>query len=141
MIPAVDTGIVVQNTAKQRVQRLVQRKQERNIWRMEKRHLDAVRDASDLAIEIGTHRRQPAGRTCGGKERRDDAHLEAENRANLNPEQRWLLLNELFRNNDLNKNGTVPNTVFVKILRGLDLFLGEVRHKPLHYHAVRVSPP
>jgi hypothetical protein len=101
-------------TAVQRVQRLVQRRQERDAWKRERRHLDALRTASDLAAG----RLPAAGRTAGSRARQPD-------QVSLTPEQRWQLLTSSFANNDLENDGTVPNAVFVKVLAGLDLFLGK----------------
>ena len=108
-------------TAVQRVQRLVQRKQERDAWKMERRHLDAVRGAEELALSAGGEelaRRPPAGRMRGGK---------GEWALDMTPDQRWQLLTDSFASNDLENDGTVPNAVFVKTLSRLDLYLGEVR--------------
>jgi len=118
---------------RQRVQRIVQRKQERDSWRTERRHLDALRDPSELTIAGREQQgRHAVGRAHGGKGKRA-LHASAamasmvEDPSSMMPADRWRMLNELFRDSDLNRDGTVPNSVFVKVLRGLDLFLGEVR--------------
>jgi hypothetical protein len=108
-------------TAVQRVQRLVQRRQERDAWKMERRHLDALRTASELAVAAGallSGRPPAAGRSVGSRARQPD-------KVALTQEQRWQLLTDSFANNDLENDGTVPNAVFVKVLAGLDLFLGK----------------
>lgn len=45
-----EAGVI---TALQRVQLLKKRKEERNSWRMERRHFDAMRDPSDLVVAGG----------------------------------------------------------------------------------------
>ena len=65
---------VVQRTAIQRVQRLIERKQQRDTWRMERRHVEAIRDLSELAVATDSQGdSRPAGHRQGVKGRRAPA--------------------------------------------------------------------
>ena len=122
-----DSMATVPSKAVQRVQRLIRRKQERESWRMERRHVDAIRDPSELAIAgREQHGRAPAGRVHGrsGRQRHGQGGV-VQAQLPDEPEERWKAMNVEFRYHDLHKDGTVSNAAFVKILRGLDLFLGE----------------
>ena len=107
-------------TAVQRMRDLMERKQQRNAWRTEKRHLDAMRDSSTLAIAAGEEhlqglRRGPPGRAQGGKGKRARAQAVSEAAAQeaavLPSAKRWQRLKELFKLHDTHKDGTVSNEV------------------------------